>query len=241
MCLAGCLRLQRFEIVMVHGKHQIKPVIIIENNLPCAQPRQVITTRQSGSARTRIRRGIQMPPAGPGRIHLHLKARPRRPQAENRFSGRRATDIAKTDKKNAGHVYHQQASELIDHPPSTILHRPWTLPQPIMVNQEEKVMTKKLTDQARRQALATLEGWKKVRGRNAIEKNFIFRDFNEAFGWMTRVALITEQMNHHPEWFNVYRTVNVTLATHDLGGVSELDVNLAKTMNKLAGKAGQAR
>jgi len=100
-------------------------------------------------------------------------------------------------------------------------------------------MTTKLTDRARRQALVGLTGWKKVRGRNAIEKSFLFKNFNEAFGWMTRIALVAEQMDHHPEWFNVYRTVNVTLATHDVDGVSELDVKLAKTMDRLAGKAGR--
>jgi len=101
-------------------------------------------------------------------------------------------------------------------------------------------MAKKLTDQARRQALANLNGWKKVRGRNAIEKSFVFRNFNEAFGWMTRIAMVAEKMDHHPEWFNVYRTVNVTLATHDVDGVSELDIKLAKTMDKMAGKVGQS-
>ena len=78
-------------------------------------------------------------------------------------------------------------------------------------------------------------GWTMVEGREAITKRFVFGDFNEAFGWMTRVALVAEQMNHHPEWFNVYKTVEVTLATHDVGGLSNLDVAMASKMDRLAG------
>jgi 4a-hydroxytetrahydrobiopterin dehydratase len=80
-------------------------------------------------------------------------------------------------------------------------------------------------------AIATLHGWKVATGKEAIEKTFVFADFKEAFAWMTRVALKAEQMDHHPEWFNVYKTVNVTLTTHDANGVTELDVELAKYMD----------
>ena len=81
----------------------------------------------------------------------------------------------------------------------------------------------------------TDHGWSMVDGRDAITKRFVFGDFNEAFGWMTRVALVAEHMNHHPEWFNVYKTVEVTLTTHDVGGLSNLDVALASKMDRLAG------
>ena len=64
---------------------------------------------------------------------------------------------------------------------------------------------------------------------------FRFADFSEAFGFMTRIALVAEKLDHHPEWFNVYKTVDVTLSTHDAGGVTALDVKLAETMNRLAG------
>ena len=74
-------------------------------------------------------------------------------------------------------------------------------------------------------------GWKKVKGRSALQKSFKFGDFNQAFGFMTRVALVAEQMNHHPEWFNVYNRIDVVLATHDAGGVTELDFKLAKFMD----------
>jgi 4a-hydroxytetrahydrobiopterin dehydratase len=84
-------------------------------------------------------------------------------------------------------------------------------------------------------ALAALPGWQAVDGRDAIRKRFVFQDFNEAFGWMTRVALAAEKMDHHPEWFNVYKTVDVTLATHDAGGVTSLDVTLATAMDRMAG------
>ena len=95
-------------------------------------------------------------------------------------------------------------------------------------------MPKKLTGQVRSDALKTLNGWSEVAGRDAISRKFVFKDFNEAFGFMTRAALIAEKMDHHPEWFNVYKTVEVTLSTHDAGGLTELDVKLAAAMNLLA-------
>ena len=96
-------------------------------------------------------------------------------------------------------------------------------------------MAQKLTAEARKAALARLTGWADAAGRDAIAKTFVFKDFNQAFGFMTRAALVAEKMVHHPEWFNVYRTVEVTLSTHDAGGVTELDVKLAEAMDKLAG------
>jgi 4a-hydroxytetrahydrobiopterin dehydratase len=94
----------------------------------------------------------------------------------------------------------------------------------------------KLQGDARKSALAALGDWRELPGRDAIAKKFVFRDFNEAFGFMARVALVAEKMDHHPEWFNVYKTVEVTLSTHDAGGLTEKDVALAKAMNKLAGQ-----
>ena len=87
-------------------------------------------------------------------------------------------------------------------------------------------------------ALAQLPGWSAAEGRDAITKTFRFADFNAAFGWMTRVALAAEKLDHHPEWFNVYSRVEVLLATHDAEGVTELDVQLAKLMDKSAGESG---
>ena len=92
-------------------------------------------------------------------------------------------------------------------------------------------MVQKLDVAARARALAELEGWKDVAGRDAIQRTFTFLDFNAAFGFMSRVALMAEKTDHHPEWFNVYNRVEVTLATHDCGGVSERDVTLARFMN----------
>jgi 4a-hydroxytetrahydrobiopterin dehydratase len=94
-------------------------------------------------------------------------------------------------------------------------------------------MTDKLNADARKAALAKLAGWSEVAGRDAISKKYVFKDFNEAFGFMTRAALVAEKMDHHPEWFNVYKTVQVTLSTHDAGGVTELDVKLAQAMDKI--------
>jgi len=96
-------------------------------------------------------------------------------------------------------------------------------------------MAQKLSGEARESALARLKGWSAVNGRDAITKKFVFADFNAAFGFMTRVALKAEKLDHHPEWFNVYKTVEVTLSTHDAGGLTELDIKLAEAMDKLAG------
>ena len=92
-----------------------------------------------------------------------------------------------------------------------------------------------LDEAARNAALANLPGWAMVEGRDAIFKRFQFADFTAAFGWMTRMALVAEKMDHHPEWFNVYRTVEVTLSTHDAGGLTTLDIKLATAMDKAAG------
>jgi 4a-hydroxytetrahydrobiopterin dehydratase len=96
-------------------------------------------------------------------------------------------------------------------------------------------MAQKLSADARKAALAKLPGWSEAAGRDAIARKFVFKDFNQAFGFMTRVALVAEKMDHHPEWFNVYKTVEVTLSTHDAGGVTELDIKLAELMDRFAG------
>lgn len=98
-----------------------------------------------------------------------------------------------------------------------------------------KASREKLISIKRAQALARVPAWKEVAGRDAIARKFTFGDFNEAFGFMARVALVAEQMNHHPEWSNVWRTVEVTLSTHDAGGLTELDIRLAEAMDKIAG------
>lgn len=94
-------------------------------------------------------------------------------------------------------------------------------------------MTEKLSDDARESALAPLfdAGWSLAEGRDAITKTFRFKDFTAAFGWMTRTALIAEKMDHHPEWSNVYNKVEVTLTTHDAGGISALDIELAQALD----------
>ena len=99
----------------------------------------------------------------------------------------------------------------------------------------------KLDKAARAREMSTLSGWKKTRGRDAIEKTFVFGDFIAAFAWMSRVAMMAEKLDHHPEWSNVYKTVEVTLTTHDAGGLSDLDVKMARFMDKTAGAAGRAK
>ena len=91
---------------------------------------------------------------------------------------------------------------------------------------------KKLSKTEVTNKLIKLSGWKLVKGRNAITKIFKFKDFIEAFGWMTSMALYAEKKDHHPEWFNVYSTVEVTLSTHDAGGVTNLDLDMAREMNR---------
>ncbi len=95
-------------------------------------------------------------------------------------------------------------------------------------------MAARLDTAARALALESLEGWKDVEGRDAIFRKFTFANFNEAFGFMARVAMQAEKLDHHPEWSNVYRTVEVTLTTHDAGGVTDLDIKLARFMDKIA-------
>ncbi|MCW5752202.1 MAG: 4a-hydroxytetrahydrobiopterin dehydratase [Alphaproteobacteria bacterium] len=98
-------------------------------------------------------------------------------------------------------------------------------------------MIPKLTGAERQAALAELSGWKPAEGREAIGKTFTFRDFNEAFGFMSRVALMAERMDHHPEWFNVYNRVEILLTTHDAGGLSARDIALARFIETAATRA----
>ncbi len=96
-------------------------------------------------------------------------------------------------------------------------------------------MTSKLGTAQRTKALAQLKGWSHDAKRDAITKTYVFKDFVEAFGFMSKAALIAERMDHHPEWSNVYRTVNVLLTTHDAGGLTEKDVKLARAMDEATG------
>ena len=94
----------------------------------------------------------------------------------------------------------------------------------------------KLRPEVRAEVLPSLKDWSIVEGRDAIQKVYRFPDFNAAWGFMSRVALVAEQMNHHPEWFNVYNRVEVTLSTHDAGGLSQRDVDMARAMDVIFGE-----
>jgi 4a-hydroxytetrahydrobiopterin dehydratase len=96
-------------------------------------------------------------------------------------------------------------------------------------------MAERLSDEARAGLSAALPGWAPVEGRDALKKTFKFKSFNEAGGFMSRVALAAEKLNHHPEWCNVYNRVEITLTTHDCDGLSDLDVKLAKRIDSYAG------
>ena len=91
----------------------------------------------------------------------------------------------------------------------------------------------KLAGKDRETALAGLDGWAMVQGRDAIRKTFKFNDFNEAFGFMARVALVAEKRDHHPEWSNVWNRVEITLTTHDASGLTQMDVDLAGAIDRL--------
>lgn len=99
-------------------------------------------------------------------------------------------------------------------------------------------MIERLSAEGRKAALRELRGWNDVADRDAIARTFTFKDFNEAFGFMARVALVAEKRDHHPEWRNVYKTVEVVLATHDADGVTQKDIDLAKAMDAIAGQFG---
>lgn len=98
---------------------------------------------------------------------------------------------------------------------------------------------KPLSDAERAETLPALDGWALVEGRDALHKRYVFDSFNAAFAWMTRVALVAETMNHHPEWSNVYNRVDVTLSTHDAKGLTRRDIELAQRMDRFA--AGLAK
>ena len=93
-------------------------------------------------------------------------------------------------------------------------------------------MIKKLTKTEVTQKLKRLSGWKMVKGRNAITKTFKFSNFQEAFGWMTSMAIYAEKKDHHPEWSNVYNRVEICLTTHDAGGITEKDIDLINFIEK---------
>jgi 4a-hydroxytetrahydrobiopterin dehydratase len=101
-------------------------------------------------------------------------------------------------------------------------------------------MVERMSADVRKSAMKELPGWSEVPGREAIQRTFTFKDFNEAFGFMSRAALVAEKNDHHPEWRNVYKTVEVVLATHDADGVTVRDIELAKAMNAIAGQLGAA-
>ena len=96
-------------------------------------------------------------------------------------------------------------------------------------------MPTRLTDAERAALTGRLPGWSPVNGREAIERNFKFRDFSEAWGFMNRVALLAESQNHHPDWSNVYNRVRIELSTHDAGGLTDNDVTLAQAIDALLG------
>ena len=96
-------------------------------------------------------------------------------------------------------------------------------------------MTAKLSPTARAELATTLPGWELVPTRDAIFRKFVFADFSEAWGFMSRVALLAEAQGHHPEWSNVWNRVEITLTTHDAGGLSEKDVTLARAISALLG------
>ncbi|OYU89392.1 MAG: 4a-hydroxytetrahydrobiopterin dehydratase [Bradyrhizobiaceae bacterium PARB1] len=99
-------------------------------------------------------------------------------------------------------------------------------------------MVERLSAEGRKTVLKELSGWSEATDRDAITRTFTFKDFNEAFGFMARVALVAEKRDHHPEWRNVYKTVEVVLSTHDADGLTQKDIDLAKAMDAIAEQIG---
>ena len=99
-------------------------------------------------------------------------------------------------------------------------------------------MVERLSAEGRMTVLKELSGWSEATDRDAITRTFTFKDFNEAFGFMARVALVAEKRDHHPEWRNVYKTVEVVLSTHDADGLTQKDIDLAKAMDAIAEQIG---
>ncbi|PLZ02005.1 4a-hydroxytetrahydrobiopterin dehydratase [Burkholderia sp. WAC0059] len=95
-------------------------------------------------------------------------------------------------------------------------------------------MIHRLTSEERAAQLGQLTDWLAATGRDAIQRQFVFADFNEAFGFMTRVAIKAQEMNHHPEWFNVYNRVEITLSTHEANGLTARDIELARFIDSIA-------
>ncbi|CAB3778846.1 Putative pterin-4-alpha-carbinolamine dehydratase [Pararobbsia alpina] len=98
-------------------------------------------------------------------------------------------------------------------------------------------MITKLTAEERKSTLAELPGWEPTVGRDALHKSFKFEDFNAAFGFMTRIAIKAQELNHHPEWFNVYNQVEITLSTHEASGLTQRDIELARFIEKVSAGA----
>lgn len=106
-----------------------------------------------------------------------------------------------------------------------------------MLEEEGEEEYRKLSEQEISQQVSRLGGgWKVVNGK--VNKTFEFDDFVQAFGFMTKVAMEAEKMNHHPEWFNVYNRVRIDLTTHDVGGISNYDIRLAKTIDRVFSAGG---
>ncbi|KAM3835675.1 pterin-4-alpha-carbinolamine dehydratase isoform 1-T1 [Vipera latastei] len=147
-----------------------------------------------------------------------------------------ATGLHKQAKPNA-----QDAGSTQNHTPSG----PWKnlsprnrslVPKRLGTSVLQAGKAHRLSGEEREQLLPNLRavGWNEVEGRDAIYKEFHFKDFNRAFGFMTRVALQAEKLDHHPEWFNVYNKVHITLSTHECAGLSERDINLASFIEQVA-------
>jgi 4a-hydroxytetrahydrobiopterin dehydratase len=107
--------------------------------------------------------------------------------------------------------------------------------------QGERHMANKLDAGEREKLVQRVPGWTLAQGRDALQRTFKFKDFIEAFGFMARCALVAEKMNHHPEWTNVWNRVDITLTTHDAGGLTERDIKLAEAMDRIAGQPDASR
>lgn len=216
------------EIVAIHGQQQIESGEITLLDLARPQLADIDLVTQGRCLGALVGCFADMPGAGAGGIDVDGHPALRHDVPEHSLGHRRAADVAKTNKQYAHRSFLLSvAAQLHERGEfATITRCP---------RREKGMIMKKLSDGERATALESLEGWSACDGRDAIEKTYRFADFSAAFGWMCRAALEAEKSNHHPEWFNVYNKVEVTLTTHDAGGLTRRDIALAEAFDKLTG------
>ena len=219
----GRHRPEVLDIGAVHAEDQVEAAEVGRDDAARLLGGDVDAVAGSDGDRARIGCRAEMPAARSGRVDQvgACRAAFGNDGAKHALGQRRTADVAEADEKNAavglcGHVW----GAMVGHS--------------VAISREGAMAREKLDEAAVADALSVLDGWALSRDGAAITRTFVFKNFSEAFGFMTRCALAAEKLDHHPEWSNVYKTVEVTLTTHDAGGLTELDFDLARKMDRFA-------